>query len=97
MLRLGMNKRSINLGVTQAVAVDVHLGPQLDLGLDLHLPLVVLGKTGLGDQVKHRLGRTRLGQQLGILPVAGQAIFAGCGHDDRASLRAPPARPRSCP
>ena len=82
----GDEQRPLDLGVAQAIAVDVHLGPQLDLGLDLHLPLVLRGETGLGDHVQHAPGATRLGQQLGIPPVAGQAILAGRGHDDRAAL-----------
>lgn len=44
-----------DLAIGQAVTVNLDRGVELQLGLDLDLPLILFAKAGTGDQVKHAL------------------------------------------
>src|SRR5947209_3509414 len=79
-------QRRSDLLVGQAAAVDVYIGPQLDVGLDLHLPLILFSKAGPGKHVQYLLGRPSFGQQRAILAMTWNSILAGRRDDDRATL-----------
>ena len=81
-----LQQRPANLLIRQIVGTHVDIGFDLDLRLDLRLPLILLEEAGRHHGLQQMLRAVRLPQQLGVQPVLGDAVPAVGRYDDGASL-----------
>jgi hypothetical protein len=70
----GQQQRFADLFVAQAIAVNVHVGAQLDQRLDVGLPLILTGKTGGFDAGEQLLRAAGGAEQIGVFAVLWDAV-----------------------